>query len=404
MDTSPAIGYLVPQFPTQTHAFFWREARALEEAGVRIQFLSTTRPPSDSCPHDFAASARERTRYLFPPRVLAAVFGLVVRPRRTAQAVGYVLGLRETSLVERSKLLMLVPTAMDLVNTARQQDIEHVHIHSCAKAAHLGALGNILDDLNYSLTLHGDLPVYGTDHPAKMQRARFVSAVTRPLQKTLETEIGKDRPYPLIWMGVDTKRFSPNPNRQPRELSDPLRILTVARLNAAKGHIYCLRAIAKLQKDGIDIHYQIAGEGAAQSDIEAEIEKLGLRDNVTLLGSVSEQKVLSLLHETHVVALTSIGLGEAAPVAVMEAMACGVPCVVSVIGGTPDMIDSGRNGILVPQKDVAAIADALGRITTEPGLLEAMSLQARKTAEEAFDHRQNALKLFAAIKGEFENL
>ena len=204
MDTSLAIGYLVPQFPTQTHAFFWREARALEEAGVRVQFLSTTRPPPDSCPHDFADAARERTRYLFPPKILDAVRGLALRPRRTIQAVGYVLGLRETPIVERMKLLMLVPTAMDLVNTVRQQDIGHVHIHSCATAAHLGALGNILDELNYSLTLHGDLPVYGTDHPAKMQRARFVSTVTRPLQKSLESEIGKDRPYPLIWMGVDT--------------------------------------------------------------------------------------------------------------------------------------------------------------------------------------------------------
>ena len=88
----------------------------------------------------------------------------------------------------------------------------------------------------------------------------------------------------------------------------------------------------------------------------------------------------------------------------MEAMACGVPCIVSVIGGAPDMIDTGRNGILVPQKNVAAIADAMERIATEPGLLDAMSLQARKTAEQTFDHRHNALKLYAAIKGEFEDL
>jgi glycosyltransferase involved in cell wall biosynthesis len=290
---------------------------------------------------------------------------------------------------------------MGLARTARQQNIGHVHIHSCAKAAHLGALANILDDLNYSLTLHGDLPVYGTDHAAKMKRARFVSAVTRPLQKSLETSIGKDRPYPLIWMGVDTDRFRPAPNRRPRASSEPLHILTVARLNAAKGHIYSLRAIARLREEGIDIRYRIAGEGAARHDIEAEIKTLGIGDRVVLLGSVSEETVLSLLHEAHVVALTSFGLGEAAPVAVMEAMACGVPCIVSVIGGTPDMIDNGRDGILVPQKDVEAIADAMRRLAAEPGLLDAMSEQARKKAEETFDHRQNALKLYAAIQGEF---
>ena len=102
------------------------------------------------------------------------------------------------------------------VRKARRAGVEHVHIHSCATAAHLGALGHILGDLNYSLTLHGDLPVYGTDHRAKMQRACFVSAVTRPLQKSLEAHIGPGRPYPLIWMGVDTDRFRPAPDRAER--------------------------------------------------------------------------------------------------------------------------------------------------------------------------------------------
>ena len=63
-----SVAYCVPEFPSQTHAFFWREARALEAQGVTVHFISTRRPAEDACPHAFAAAARARTHYVFPPR------------------------------------------------------------------------------------------------------------------------------------------------------------------------------------------------------------------------------------------------------------------------------------------------------------------------------------------------
>src|SRR5258708_15900 len=63
------IGYLVPEFPNQTHIFFWREILALRRLGESIVLLSTRRPPSQACRHEFASSARAETRYLLPPQV-----------------------------------------------------------------------------------------------------------------------------------------------------------------------------------------------------------------------------------------------------------------------------------------------------------------------------------------------
>ncbi len=397
MQNMRPIGYLVPEFPSQTHAFFWREIVALEEAGVRVQLFSTKRPAPGSCPHAFGEIASARTRYLFPPNLAKTLPALLRRPTRTARAVGYILGLNETPILGRVKLLGLIPTAMGLVQTAKQNGISHVHIHSCANAAHLGALGHVLDGLDYSLTLHGDMSVYGTDHSAKMQRARFVSAVTKALQKSLHDNIGTRRRFPLIWMGVDIERFRPAEERSPRDTTQPLRALTVARLNAKKGHVFFLRAMAQLRQEGTRIEYRIAGDGPAQSEIETEIAALDLADQVTLLGSVSEERVIDLLQETDIAALTSFGMGEAAPVSVMEAMACGVPCIVSIIGGTPDMIDHNEDGILVPQQDVTAIADALRNFARDPDLLVRISNRARAKAEAKFSHRVNALKLYRAV-------
>src|SRR3981081_400589 len=69
ISTTMRIGYLVPEFPSQTHIFFWREIQALRSLGESIFLLSTRRPPSQACRHEFASSVRAETRYLFPPHV-----------------------------------------------------------------------------------------------------------------------------------------------------------------------------------------------------------------------------------------------------------------------------------------------------------------------------------------------
>ena len=69
-----ALGYLVPEFPSQTHAFFWREVQAMRAEGVRVVLMSTRRPPPSACPHDFGPAALAETLYAFPPPAAALGF------------------------------------------------------------------------------------------------------------------------------------------------------------------------------------------------------------------------------------------------------------------------------------------------------------------------------------------
>ncbi len=391
------IGYLIPEFPGQTHAFFWREIQAFEDYGATVSIFSTRRPTRGSCPHAFGNDAEDRTTYLFPPS-LSDTFRIALRhPRQVLRALRYVTCLKETRWRSRFKLFALIPSAAEMASVCQRRGIRHVHIHSCANAAHLGAIANLLTGLNYSLTLHGDLAVYGADHQAKMLRASFVSAVTSALQSSLRSEVGLDQPYPVIWMGVDTDRFHPGRNNHSVEAAVKLKVATVARLNIMKGHKYFLRAMALLRDEGIHIEYHIAGEGPERKAIEDEISRLGLQDRVTMLGAVDEERVLELLKSSDALALTSINMGEAAPVAVMEAMSCGLLPICSIIGGTPEMIDDGVDGFLIAQKDVEAIASVTRTIAMDPELRERMGRHARKTALEKFDHRVNAKLLFSKI-------
>ncbi|WP_330447854.1 glycosyltransferase (plasmid) [Paracoccus marcusii] len=112
---------------------------------------------------------------------------------------------------------------------------------------------------------------------------------------------------------------------------------------------------------------------------------------------MDESRVLDLLRSVDALALSSIGQGEAAPVTVMEAMACGLPVICSRIGGTGDMIRDGVDGFLVPQGDVAAIVDRLRRLQSDPEFAGAMGQAARQSALVSFDHQTNARLLLSRI-------
>lgn len=383
---------MVPEFPGQTHAFFWREIGAIEDEGTPVRIYSTRRPAPGSCPHPFALKAAARTTYVFPPDP-GATARLAMRPRRMMQAVAYVRSLRETSAKDRLKLMALIPSAAALVEDARRHGVSHLHIHSCANAAHLGALAQIIGDLPYSLTLHGDLPVYGTDHAAKMARARFVAAVTRPLAQQI-AQVSPAMDAPVIWMGVDCDLFCP----VTRPENAVFTVATVARLNHMKGHRYALGAVAMLRDQGITVRYRIAGDGPDRAQIEEEVTRLRLSDQIQMTGALGEADILTMLHEADALVLSSFGQGEAAPVTVMEAMACGLPVVCSRIGGTPDMITDGMDGFLVDQRDVAGIAACLSRLIAEPEFRRQMGQAARQTALNRFDRRLNARLLLKRIR------
>ncbi|MHA6344779.1 glycosyltransferase [Roseivivax sp. CAU 1761] len=389
------LGYLVPEFPNQTHAFFWREIAALRAAGVTVTPISTRRPAPQDCPHDFAGAARAETRYLFPPRAGAAARLLAARPRAFAAALAYVRDLPESGAAGRARVAALIPSAAELCRVAEACRLDHLHIHSCANSAHLGALARLLGGPSYSVTVHGNLPVYGRDHAAKFRHAALVTAVTRPLAREVAA-VAPSRPVPVITMGVETGRFAAErPEPRPEE---PLRFLSVARLNPVKGHALFLAALRRLRDAGQAAHYTIVGAGPAEAEIRAEIARLGLDDAVEMTGPLGEAAVRAELARADVFVLTSFGQGEAAPVAVMEAMAAGLPVICSRIGGTEDMIADGVDGLLVPQRNIAAIAAAAARLAADGALRRRLGAAARLRARRYFDTRATARALLAALE------
>jgi len=157
------------------------------------------------------------------------------------------------------------------------------------------------------------------------------------------------------------------------------------------------------QDEGWKVVYTIVGDGPARDEIEQAIFSLGLADSVELAGTRGEAEVQALLQSSDALLLTSVG-SEGAPVAIMEAMACGVPVVSSIIGGTQDMIEHGKDGFLVPQQNVEAIADSLRQLAENPQLALEMGRLARARAVREFDSRALANRFLQLITSTPESM
>jgi colanic acid/amylovoran biosynthesis glycosyltransferase len=392
------LGYLVPEFPAQTHVFFWREITALRDLGENLFLLSTRRPAARNCRHAFAMAAISQTHYVFPPLGIGPLALREMTSGRLSHALQYLNELEPVALKNRLRHYILLGSALDLVRWTQQKQINHVHAHSCADAAHVLALARRMGGPPYSLTLHGDLEVYGTDHRSKMRDAAFVSVVGDHLRRQVIERVGLSADRIMVnCMGVDTSQLT-TLGRDRCSTAGRLHMVTVARLHPNKGHLHALAAINRGIRSGLDLHYTIAGGGPFVDSIRSRVIDLGLESRVTLTGTLSEIEVANLLSRADAFLLPSEGLGEAWPVSVMEAMAAGLPVVASEIGATPEMITPGEDGFLVQQGDELALLDMITLLATNLHLRSRVGDAARRTAQRRFDVRKTARALRDAVR------
>jgi glycosyltransferase involved in cell wall biosynthesis len=156
-------------------------------------------------------------------------------------------------------------------------------------------------------------------------------------------------------------------------------IVTVGRLKPPKDYVTLLQALGRL--DGESFRAQLLGDGPDRATIEDEIRKQRLEGAVALLGV--RHDVPARLTEADVFALASTS--EGLPVSIIEAMAAGLPVVATAVGGVPELVVDGETGVLVPARDVDALARALGRLVRDPELRARLGEAGRKRAEALFD-------------------
>jgi colanic acid/amylovoran biosynthesis glycosyltransferase len=170
-------------------------------------------------------------------------------------------------------------------------------------------------------------------------------------------------------MGIDCRQFLFSARHPAAD--GVLRLVSVARLVEKKGIEHAIRAVATLAAAGRRILYTIVGDGPLAADLARVAAGLHVSHVVQLLGNRPQPDVIRILGDAHLLVVPSVVAGdgdeEGIPVVLMEAMAMGLPVVATRHSGIPELVEHGVSGLLVPERDVEALARAIAEIADVPG-------------------------------------
>lgn len=189
-----------------------------------------------------------------------------------------------------------------------------------------------------------------------------------------------------VHSGIDLQRFQQVQAAPPLFPAGTRVIGTVGHLADHKGHRYLVEATALLARQEPDVRVVIAGDGELRQALETQAAALGVTDRLCFTGF--RQDILALMQSFEIFVMPSHleGLGTA----VLDAMALGKPVVAAQAGGIPEVVHHGRTGLLVPPRDAAALAEAIGFLLHHPEQCQAFGLAGRQRVAQHFTATQMA--------------
>lgn len=393
------VAHVVSRFPLISETFILNEILELERLGLRVEVFALLLERSE-VRHAEADALAERCVYAGgSPRALLAAQLHWLRRRPGAYLRAWWRALRGNA--GSPKFLLRAPMAVAagalFAREAERRGVERLHAHYATHTALAAYVAHLLTGLPYSFTAHAhDIYVERPMLGEKLRNASFVVAISDYNRRLLEELYGDDARgrVAVVHCGIQPEVFAP---REQPARGDELRIVCVASLQEYKGHPYLIDACALLRDRGVQFHLRLVGEGEERAAIERQIAELGLGGSVELLGAQPRDRVAALLREADVSVLPSVvtasGKKEGLPVVLMEALAMEVPVVATDISGVPELVVDGSTGLLVPERDAAALADALERVWRDPDAARALAAAGRERVLADFDLHRTAAQL-----------
>ena len=386
------VGYVLKRFPRYSETFVVTEVLAHEAAGWEVEVFSL-RPPNDTHFQDLLA-----------PRTDAEHLG--VRPEcpradtlwAAFQDAGALLPQVWSVLPEaRDELAEDVYQAALLAMEVRRRGLDHLHAHFATVAATVARLAARMAGVPFTFTAHAKDIFHETVRPDDLRRkledaAAVVTVSDFNLEYLRENYGPAARRVRRLYNGLELERF---PFRQPRERAP--RVVAVGRMVEKKGFEVLLDAAARLSARGVDFSLDLIGAGEMEERLRHRIQELGIGHCVRMPGPRPQAEIARAVADAAVFAAPCVvaanGDRDGLPTTLLEAMALGTPCVSTDVTGIPEVVRHDETGLLVPQSDPAALADALHRLLTDAALGAALARRARRQIEREFDARVNGERL-----------
>ena len=410
--------YLVRSWPRLSQTFVVNEILEQERSGTRLELYSLTRSGERLVqPHVLAVKAPVHYLDEHRPRPLLAALRdhvLVARSAPLAYVRTLALAVSHPHLARGYATLSTLGCLSAAVRLAAAvhrsrvaaAPIEHLHAHFAHDPALVALQTSRLCGVPYSITAHArDL----YQIPVSSLRARVDGAVALVTCCAANLDyLRRVLPAPLhprlrlIYHGVDIDRFVPAPRA---DAVAPVEIVSVGRLVEKKGFPDLLRACHELKKASTATPFRlhILGDGPMHADLTALRDRLGLHDEVELLGQRDGEEVLRAYQRADIFALTPCvtadGDRDGVPNVIVEAMACGLPVLTTDAGGVAEVVQHGINGLVATPHDVGTLARHLAELVTDASRRRALGDSGRRMVEERFGVRSAAHQLSRIFAG-----
>jgi colanic acid/amylovoran biosynthesis glycosyltransferase len=401
MPSTPKIRmvYFLSRYPAVSHTFFLKEILGLRELGFEIETASVNPPdrPTSKLPPIEAAEARN-TYYLKQIDVWLGLGSLVavtlVRTGVMLRALKAMATLGHWDLSRRLYAFFYMVEALLLGHWMHQRGLRHLHVHFGGSVSTVAMLAAEAWGFDYSMTIHGPEEFFEVEHcylPRKIEKAKFIFCISDFCRSQLMKYCDPDHwdKMHVVRLGVDTDEFEPVSH----EAKLPLQIICVGRLVAAKGQHILLQAFSHLRSKGHAVHLTYIGDGPARSSLEREAAEHVLGGHVTFCGALNHDQTREQMAKADIFALASFA--EGIPVALMEAMAMGIPCVSTSVAGIPELIQDKVDGLLVPPSSVESFASAIESLVLDQALRKRLGASGRAHVVEHYNLAVN-LNLLAS--------
>ena len=363
--------YIVGGYPVRTETFVEREIQALRTMGLAIEVSS-----------------------LDSTRVLQGLLQVFRRPRTTLSLGATVRSDPFPSSLRRTTSAILRSNCL----TGPVLGMDHVHAHFLGLPATVAFCLSRLTGMTYSLTAHAH-DIYAEETPEVVLREAVFRTTCTETNRRFLAEKHPDVPFELIRHGLDPAPYEGRPEaRKP----GPCRILSVTRLVEKKGLEYLVEACRLLSERDLEFECRIVGEGPREADLRNLIDRCGLVHRVQVCGSLPHEAVIQEYHKADVLVAPSVVAGngdrDGVPNVILEAMAAGRPVIASDAGSIVEVVRDGETGLLVPQRDPAAIAECVSRLWKEPDLKNALVRRARQFVQTEYEPERWASILYDRFK------
>jgi glycosyltransferase involved in cell wall biosynthesis len=404
------IVYLFTRFPVYSMTFIFQEIQQLKRRGLPVSLVTIQRGRREDLHEEFSDlwDQIEEIATSDPDEHLRNYHYFLQRfPERVRHLAGR-FAASHPGGVDPFTSDYLLP-AFTIARHLLDREVGYLHSHFTFRDSTLAYMVGRLLHVPRGLTVHADCFV---EHPFKLLQEQLdesdlIVTISQQAADYLR-ELGGDRNAGKIVLkrtGVDVRRF-----RRRAQPAARTRIVSVSRIAPKKGLIYLVKACRLLLDRGWPVRCDIIGEAdpanpgdlRVMEELTDAIERFRLAPAVRLLGKRSRDQIIGHLLECAIFAapavVTEDGRRDGIPTSLIEAMALELAPVTTDSGAIPELVQHDRNGLLVPQRDERALADAIEALLRDERLYDRLRHAARATVERRFNLERNEVVFERAVR------